>query len=117
MKTEAIYTESQARPGDRWLSFYPESGIRVVGHGDYESWSIYTIVPRAYLLRELRKLKRQGLSIRSVGGILGLLPQVGPAAPRCYGYGGPGQAFNRETCIWCRGRRFHVFFTSGGLDI
>lgn len=123
---EPIYTAPQSRGSargwrGRWLSFYPECKIRVVGHGDVggEYWSIYTIVPREYLLRELRKFKHRGFTApRSIDELLDLLPQVGPAAPRRYeSYSGPGQFFCTGTSLWRRNRRYYVFYTSGGLDI
>lgn len=86
----------------------------MVGHGDGESWAIYTIVPRAHLLRAARRLRRAGWKIES---LLELLPENGPAAPRCYHYGGPGRGFNRATGLFHKSRRFYVFYVSGGLDI
>lgn len=104
-------TQSDNGRERRTIQQYPD-GIRAVTVDyDGECWHRHVIVPREYLLAQVRRLRANGWRFCNIN-LWDILPPLYSAA----GYGGPGRAFADEP--WTRkNRRYYVISQRGGLDI
>lgn len=86
-------------------------------YGDGDCWSKTLVVPRGFIIREIRRAKAKGLSARSALDVSNWwhLPD---GLLTVYHYGGPGCSFAHPATLAGRGlKRYRLVYQRGGYDV